>query len=205
MRRVAPQTHLLLHAVLIVIDMGSEMCSIVCYFTTAAGRVCQPHEPQLHAQLPGGGDGLRRAPHNRGVHAACRQPRRRADLRLRERDREREGVPHRRVPLRHAQLPRLLPHLCRQPRLPAGAGAAMLPSMPLHRSSTSMRALECCSSGVRAGDEPAAQHAAAASVARPRRAGTPHRRRSITSGGKKALKSIHTSSEGGAEKLDVVG
>lgn len=35
-----------------------------------AGRAGQPHEPQLHAQLPSHCDGLQRAPHHRALHAA---------------------------------------------------------------------------------------------------------------------------------------
>ena len=135
-------------AVLIVIDMGSgDVLTIVCYFTTAAGRVCQPHEPQLHAQLPGGGHGLRRAPHNRGVHAAC------------------TSAPAKELTFDYASVTESEKEFrtaiclcgtrnCRGSFLTfAGSrafqqvqGLRCCPSMPLHRSSTSMRALECCSS-----------------------------------------------------------
>ena len=65
---------------------------MIAHRCAAAGRVCQSHEPQLHAQLPGGGDGVQWAAHHCAVHTASCGGWGGAHLRLLLRHREREGV-----------------------------------------------------------------------------------------------------------------
>ena len=45
-------------------------CLTLSAWRCPAGRAGEPHEPQLHSQLPGNRDGLRGPPHHRPVHAA---------------------------------------------------------------------------------------------------------------------------------------
>lgn len=45
-------------------------CDLLVFCPLRAGRAGQPHEPQLHTQLPGHRDGVQRAPHHCALHTA---------------------------------------------------------------------------------------------------------------------------------------